>query len=171
LTVILGIDPGSRVTGFGVVQQAGDRIVCLASGRILLAEDEMPVRLRRIHDELAQVVARFQPAEAAIERVFMNRNADSALKLGQARGAAIVALGGAGVAIHEYSATQIKQAVVGRGHAQKPQVQHMIKVLLGLDHLPATDEADALAVAVCHGHTRRGLQRLALYRSPARGAR
>ena len=170
MTVIIGIDPGSRVTGFGVVQQAGDRLVCLASGRILLGESAMPARLKRIHDELAQIVARYRPAEAAIERVFMNRNADSALKLGQARGAAIVAIGG-GVAIHEYSATQIKQAVVGRGHAQKPQVQHMIKVLLGLDHLPATDEADALAVAVCHGHTRHGLQRMALYGFGARGVR
>jgi crossover junction endodeoxyribonuclease RuvC len=165
LTVILGIDPGSRITGFGVIQQTGDRIVCLGSGRIVLGASDMPARLQRIHDELAQIAERFRPAEAAIERVFMNRNADSALKLGQARGAAIVALGRTGIAIHEYSATQIKQAIVGRGHAQKPQVQHMIRVLLGLDHLPATDEADALAVAVCHGHTRQGLQRTGLYRT------
>ena len=115
-----------------------------------------------LFDELSNVIQAHGPVEAAVEKVFMNRNADSALKLGQARGVAIVAARKGGLAIAEYSATQIKQTVVGRGHADKAQVQHMVKALLRLNETPKSDAADALAAAICHGHMREGLAQLAL---------
>jgi crossover junction endodeoxyribonuclease RuvC len=162
VAVIIGIDPGSRVTGFGVVAVERHRVVHVDSGCVQLGDAALDDRLVLLFDALAAVVHRHRPSEAAIERVFMNRNADSALKLGHARGVAVLALRQAGLAVSEYSATQIKQTVVGRGHADKVQVQHMVRVLLGLERAPAADAADALAAAICHAHVRPGLARLAV---------
>jgi crossover junction endodeoxyribonuclease RuvC len=162
LTIILGIDPGSRITGFGVVRVSRHRAVFLSAGSIRLGDGPLDDRLVQLYETLSGVIREWAPTEAAIERVFMNRNADSALKLGHARGVAILAARQAGLLVHEYSATQVKQTVVGRGHAEKGQVQHMVKVLLGINHAPATDAADALAIAICHSHMREGLARLAV---------
>lgn len=150
---ILGIDPGSRFTGFGVVELVAGRLRYVASGCIRIEGGPLPERLHTIYTGLEQLIGTHSPDTAAVEQVFMARNADSALKLGQARGAAICALVQASVPVHEYSALQIKQAVVGRGHADKAQVQHMVKVLLGLEGSPQADAADALACAICHVHT------------------
>ncbi|MEQ8233579.1 MAG: crossover junction endodeoxyribonuclease RuvC [Gammaproteobacteria bacterium] len=158
---ILGIDPGSRVTGFGVVGVERHRVQHLAHGCIRLGDGAIDARLVKIFDTLAALIAEHRPHEAAIEKVFMNRNADSALKLGHARGVAMLAAGKAGLAVTEYSPNSIKQAVVGRGHAEKGQVQHMVRALLGLDGVLQADAADALAAAVCHAHMREGLARLA----------
>lgn len=155
---ILGIDPGSRITGYGVVRMDGARAVHLDSGCIHVADLEVPQRLKTIFDDLSAVVTRNQPDHAVIEKIFMSRNPDSALKLGQARGSAIVACAQMSLPVFEYSATQIKQAVVGRGHAGKQQVQHMIKALLCLPEAPPADAADALAAALCHGHTQYGMR-------------
>ena len=157
IVTILGIDPGSRITGYGVVRMDGRRAVHVDSGCIRVADLEVPERLRQIFDELSNVITACQPDHAVIEKIFMSRNPDSALKLGQARGAAIVACAKMTLPVFEYSATQIKQAVVGRGHAGKQQVQHMMKVLLSLRSEPPPDAADALAAAVCHGNTHHGL--------------
>lgn len=163
---ILGIDPGSRVTGFGVIRAAGPREAYLASGCIRTGDDPLPRRLERIFTGLEAVIAEHAPGELAIEQVFLHRNADSALKLGHARGVAMMAAVRAGLAVHEYSATAVKQAVVGRGHAEKGQVQHMVGRLLGLAGALQEDAADALAVALCHAHHRRTLGRM-----PAAAAR
>ncbi|MFT4580688.1 MAG: crossover junction endodeoxyribonuclease RuvC [Gammaproteobacteria bacterium] len=157
VTTILGVDPGSRITGYGVVQINGTRATHIANGCIRVAELEVPERLREIFDELTRVILAYKPDQAAVEKIFMSRNPDSALKLGQARGTAIVACAKMALPVFEYSATQIKQAVVGRGHADKKQVQHMIKILLNLDSMPSPDAADALATALCHGNTQSGL--------------
>lgn len=149
---ILGIDPGSRVTGFGVLDSDGIRSRYVASGCIQTADAALPARLARIFEGIQAVVQEYRPVQVAIERVFVSRNADSALKLGQARGAAICGALGAGAALHEYAARSVKQAVVGRGSADKSQVQHMVRALLTLEHMPKSDEADALAVAICHAH-------------------
>jgi crossover junction endodeoxyribonuclease RuvC len=159
-TRILGIDPGSRITGYGVIDTDGRRSIHVTSGSIRIDAENLPERLKAIFEGVTEIVHAYRPEEMAIEIVFMNRNADSALKLGQARGAAIVAGVNAALPIFEFTPTQVKQAVVGAGHAAKAQVQHMMRVLLGLDHTPKPDAADALAVAVCHGHTRLGLMRL-----------
>ncbi len=167
MTVIIGIDPGSRVTGFGVVRTLRQRTEYVTCGCIRLNTDgSFDERLVQLYDELSTIIAEFGPVEAAIEKVFMNRNVDSALKLGHARGVAMVAARRAGVVVHEYSATQIKQSVVGRGHADKVQVQHMVKFLLGLNVTPTTDAADALAAALCHGAMRDGKARIALAGAP-----
>jgi crossover junction endodeoxyribonuclease RuvC len=157
VTTILGVDPGSRITGYGVVQINGTRATHIANGCIRVAELEVPERLKEIFDELTRVILAYKPDQAAVEKIFMSRNPDSALKLGQARGTAIVACAKMALPVFEYSATQIKQAVVGRGHADKKQVQHMIKILLNLDSMPSPDAADALATALCHGNTQSGL--------------
>ena len=163
-TRILGIDPGSRVTGYGVIEvvPAGSRHV--ASGCIRVAGDDMAERLRRIVDGLREVSARCAPNELAIERVFVNRNAESALKLGQARGAALVAM--PDIPVFEYAATRVKQATTGSGKASKSQVQSMVRVLLSLPETPPADEADALAVALCHAHSRDLLARTRPDRRP-----
>ena len=163
---ILGIDPGSRITGFGVVEQSGGRVRYVESGCIRVGEHDFARRLKVIFDELRDVMAIYAPQEAAIEQVFMHRNADSALKLGQARGAAICAIMMTGVELAEYAPTEIKKATVGKGHASKDQVQHMVRALLDLPGMPQPDAADALAVALCHSHARtilgqaRGAERL-----------
>lgn len=157
---ILGIDPGSRITGYGIIESEGNHLRHVTNGAIKLGDADYPDRLRQIYMELSDVIDEQAPAEAAVERVFMNRNADSALKLGQARGVAVVACKMHNLQLNEYSANQIKQALVGRGHAAKSQIQHMVKVLLNLREIPQADAADALAVAICHAHTRSSLQRI-----------
>lgn len=155
--IILGIDPGSRLTGYGVVRQYGSKFEYIASGCIRMTSGEMPDRLAQIFDGVREIIRQTQPDVFAIEQVFMARNPDSALKLGQARGAAIVAAKFAGLPVFEYSARQVKQSVVGTGAAVKEQVQHMVKTLLKLPASPQADAADALAVALCHGHTQQSL--------------
>lgn len=161
MTCILGIDPGSRATGYGLINQQGNETRLVSLGTIVTTQDDFPSRLGEIFHHLQQVAQQYPPDEIAIERVFLARNPDSALKLGQARGAAIVALAGTGAPVFEYSARQIKQAVVGQGGAVKSQVASMVKMLLKLDEIPQADAADALAVALCHSHMRIGLARLA----------
>ena len=152
---ILGIDPGSRVTGFGVVDVTGGQAEYRASGVVRTTGDDFPARLREIFDAVAEIVALHEPDVVAVENVFVARNASSALKLGQARAAALCATFSHDVDVFEYSPREIKLAVVGTGGADKEQVQHMIHALLGLDKVPGADAADALAVAVCHAHQRR----------------
>ncbi|MHB1567529.1 MAG: crossover junction endodeoxyribonuclease RuvC [Acidiferrobacter sp.] len=149
---ILGIDPGSRRTGFGVIDEDGGHLAYVACGIIAATDGTMPQRLHAIFTGLNEVIRLYGPAAAAIERVFFAHNADSALKLGQARGVALLAVACADLAVGEYSALQIKKACVGVGHAGKTQVQHMIRALLGLSAVPSTDAADALACAICHAH-------------------
>ncbi|MCL1039226.1 crossover junction endodeoxyribonuclease RuvC [Shewanella corallii] len=161
MTIILGVDPGSRITGYGVIQCQGRHQLYLGSGCIRTSSDELPVRLKQIYDGISEIIRQYQPDQFAIEKVFMAKNADSALKLGQARGAAIVAATVADLPVSEYSATQIKSAVVGTGRAEKAQMQHMITQLLKLPATPQADAADALSVAVCHYHTSQSLVALA----------
>ncbi len=150
---VLGIDPGSRITGFGMVQIAVDgRLGYLGSGCVRSASGNQAERLKAIYDGVSEVIRTYHPDVIAIERVFMARNADSALKLGQARGAAICAGIQHALEPCEYTALQIKRAVVGNGQAAKQQVQHMVRVLLGLTGTPSVDAADALACAICHAH-------------------
>jgi len=161
VTLILGIDPGSRRTGFGIINRVAGRNEYVTSGVIRLRDRELPARLRVIYDSITELVEQYGPTQLAIEQVFMARGAGSALKLGQARGAAIVACAAHGLEVAEYSARQIKQAVVGTGAADKAQVQHMVRVLLKLPAAPGEDAADALAAALCHAHTRDGLVNMA----------
>lgn len=151
---ILGIDPGSRITGFGVLTVDGGRLAYVASGCIHTRQAAFVDRLRVIFDEAGQLVSEYRPDELAIERVFVNRNADSALKLGHARAAALCASFAHPAAIHEYAPREIKQAVTGSGSADKRQVQEMVVRLLELEGTVAADAADALAVAICHAHVR-----------------
>ncbi len=157
---IIGIDPGSRVTGFGVIEFERNHSVHVTSGVIKPQGKALASRLLQIFEQLGEVIRSHGPDELAIERVFMHRNADSALKLGQARAAAVLAGANFGLPVFEYSPNEIKQAVTGRGHAAKQQIQHMVRVILCLDDEPQSDRADALAVAVTHGHTRQTLSRL-----------
>jgi crossover junction endodeoxyribonuclease RuvC len=157
---ILGIDPGSRFTGYGIIEIDGNYARHLGHGIIRLQESGVSDKLRHLFRDLTSIIREFEPAEASIEKVFLHKNADSALKLGQARGCAITACADMDLPVYEYTANQIKQATVGRGHAAKQQVQHMIKILLCLDSAPGVDAADALAVALCHGHSREGLLRM-----------
>ncbi|OBS09016.1 crossover junction endodeoxyribonuclease RuvC [Acidihalobacter prosperus] len=150
---ILGIDPGSRITGYGLIDSDGRQSRHVASGCIRLPEGALAERLGRIFREVGEIVAAHTPAVMVVEQVFVARNPASALKLGQARGAAICAGVVAGLSVHEYAPREIKLAVVGTGAADKTQVQHMIRLLLGLDAKPQADAADALAIAVCHAHT------------------
>lgn len=152
MPTILGIDPGSRITGFGLIAMNGRKMEYVASGCIRVKDGILSDRLNQIFDCISEVVQEYKPTEAAIEQVFMSKNADSALKLGQARGAAMVAMAQHALVVAEYSARQIKQAVVGTGGADKTQVQHMVTSLLGLNQSPQADAADGLAVAICHGH-------------------
>jgi crossover junction endodeoxyribonuclease RuvC len=163
MTRILGIDPGLRTTGFGVIEVAGARLRYVASGTIRTANHpagDLPARLKVLYDGIREVVARYQPQAAAVEIVFVNVNPQSTLLLGQARGACITALVSAGLPVDEYTALQMKQAVVGHGRAQKAQVQEMIMRLLGLPGLPGPDAADALGLALTHAHAGATLQRL-----------
>jgi crossover junction endodeoxyribonuclease RuvC len=159
---ILGIDPGLRVTGFGLIEKTGNRLGYLASGCIRTdAADTLPARLGAIHAGLTELVAHYAPDQAVIEIVFVNVNPQTTLLLGQARGAAIGALVAGGLEVAEYTALQIKQAVVGNGHADKIQVQHMVRRLLSLPGDPNPDAADALACAIAHAHGGQGLGAMA----------
>ena len=157
---VLGIDPGSRITGYAIIDTDGNYSRHIDNGIIRIEGPDIAAKCRLIYEGIAGLIRAFDPAEVAIERVFMHKNADSALKLGQARGAAISAAACLDAAIFEYTANQVKQATVGRGHAAKQQVQHMVKVLLNLPVSPPADAADALAVALCHAHSRRGVSGL-----------
>jgi len=154
---ILGIDPGSRITGYGVIEVEGKQSHYLASGCIRTSSDDLPGRLKEIFESVVEIVANYKPHEMAIEQVFMHRNAASALKLGQARGAAICAGVTQSLPVSEYSPREIKQAVVGGGGANKEQVQHMVCSILTLNATPQEDAADALAIALCHMHMSQGL--------------
>ena len=149
---ILGIDPGSRKTGFGIIELNDRKIEHVINGRLMVGDGDFPERLRQIFVGLTEIIGRYEPDMMVIEKVFLHKNADSALKLGQARGAAICAGVNQGLKIHEYTATQIKKAVVGNGHAKKDQVQYMMSIILALSELPDEDAADALACAVTHAN-------------------
>jgi crossover junction endodeoxyribonuclease RuvC len=161
MSLILGIDPGSQKTGFGIINYVSGRSEYVTSGVIRLPTGDLPLRLKIIFDSVTQLLQLHGPEELAVEQVFMAKSAGSALKLGQARGAAIVACAVQGMPVSEYSARQIKQSVVGTGAADKEQVQHMVKVLLKLPAAPQEDAADALAAALCHAHTRHSLVNMA----------
>ena len=152
---ILGIDPGSRLTGFGVVDFCGDTASYVASGTVKSVEGSFPERLRQIFETVGGIVDEYRPDIVSVESVFMHKNASSALKLGQARSAALCATFVHGAEVFEYAPREIKQAIVGTGAASKEQVQHMVVSMLRLDGVPAEDAADALAAALCHGHQRR----------------
>jgi crossover junction endodeoxyribonuclease RuvC len=157
-TRLLGIDPGLRITGFGVIDKLGNKLTYVASGCIKTDDKtSLPERLGVICRGIAEIVATYTPAQASIEEVFLNKNPWSTLLLGQARGAAIGALVGAGLPVAEYGTMQIKQAVVGHGRATKDQVQHMVCRLLALSGEPSQDAADALACAIAHAHGGQGL--------------
>ena len=157
---ILGIDPGSRLTGFGIIEVNGDRVIAVQHGVIKAGTGEFPERLGIIFAGVRDLIGEHQPAEVAIETVFVSRNPGSALKLGQARGAAICAAISLGLPVSEYAPRSVKQAIVGRGGADKVQVQHMVMVLLQLQEKLQEDAADALAVALCHQHTQQTLNRM-----------
>ena len=153
---VLGIDPGSRITGLGIVEPRADArepLKIIASECIKGGNASLPERLAQIHRRVSEIIQTHEPQIAVIEKVFFARNARSALVLGQASGSAVCAAQLGGCEIVDYTALQIKQAVVGTGSAQKAQVQHMVRVLLGLDYTPTADAADALACAICHIHT------------------
>ncbi|MBK1643385.1 crossover junction endodeoxyribonuclease RuvC [Thiocapsa imhoffii] len=150
---ILGIDPGSRRTGFGLIDTNGQRSLRIASGTLQVGAHPWPERLKRIFDGVAAIVSEHRPHDMAVEQLIFARDPAAALKIGQARGAALCAGLSSGVNVHEYSPKAVKRAVVGSGAAEKSQVQHMIRVLLGLVELPGEDEADALAIALCHAHS------------------
>ena len=155
----MGIDPGSRITGFGVIEVAGDRMSYLASGCIRTGNLQFNERLEEIYNAVGRLIGEHEPGEVCLERVFMHRNADSALKLGHARAAAMCAVFAGHMTVRpllaEYSPRQIKQAVAGFGAADKPQVENMVRRLLGLSGEIQSDASDALAIAVCHANTRR----------------
>jgi len=153
---ILGLDPGSRVTGYGVVDAGQSGVRYVASGSIRVGDGAMPARLLEIHRHVAELVDAYAPGEIAIESVFMHRNPDSALKLGQARGAALCGACHAGATVFEYAPRAVKQTVTGTGAAEKRQVQHMIRVLLAVKGRIGSDAADALAIALCHAQHRGG---------------
>ncbi len=149
---ILGIDPGLQVTGFGVIDFSNAKLLYVASGCVKSGAGDLAARLKVILEGLKEVIAAHAPGEVAVEKVFVNANPQSTLALGQARGTAICAAVLAGLPVAEYTALQVKQSVVGNGHAAKEQVQHMVRRLLALPGDPAPDAADALACAICHAH-------------------
>ena len=154
MAIVLGIDPGSRITGYGLIESSSGKLKYIASGRIIVAEKkDLAERLGLIYDGISEIVRKYQPTEFAVEKIFVSISAPSALKLGQARGAAIIAGSKQGAILSEYEARKIKQAVVGTGSATKEQVQLMVKSLLALSEMPKEDAADALGVAICHIHT------------------
>ncbi len=148
---ILGIDPGSQITGYGIVEQQGNRLIHIDNGCIVTgAKKDFPQRLKEIYQGLQEVILKYEPEAISIENIFFSVNASSALKLGQARGAAILSAVNTGKEVFEYTPMQVKSAVVGYGKASKDQVQKMTKVLLNLPEVAQADAADALAVAICH---------------------
>ncbi len=155
--IILGVDPGTAITGYGIIRADDDAPALIAYGAITTPSDWlMPQRLAKIYAELAALIAKHQPTDAVIEKLYFSKNVRTALSVGQARGVALLVAAQAQLAIHEYTPLQIKQAVVGYGRAEKTQIQQMVKMLLQLDHIPQPDDAaDALAVAICHAHSAR----------------
>lgn len=162
MSLIIGIDPGSRLTGYGIIEKDGHKLTFVDAGTIRTETTEMPERLKRIFAGIDRIVQYHGPTQAAVEQVFMAQNPDSALKLGQARGAAIAALVNLDLEVAEYTARQIKQAVVGYGAADKDQVQMMVMKLLNLSIKPQQDAADALAAAICHAHASGSMSKLAV---------
>lgn len=170
MALILGIDPGSRKTGYGIINSVAGQAQYVTSGVIRMSDGlTLPERLKVIFDSLNQIIETYGAQEMAVEQVFMAKSAGSALKLGQARGAAIVAGAFHNLPVAEYEARKVKQAVVGTGAADKLQVQHMVKILLKLPQSPQEDAADALAVAICHANTQKHLVRLVGSRHFRRG--
>lgn len=173
MPIILGIDPGSRLTGFGIIEVGGqipaNKPRYITSGCIRIKQETLDLKLKQIFDSVCELIQEFRPDEFAIESVFLSKNADSALKLGQARGAAIVAASHYALPVAEYPARKVKQSVVGTGSADKTQVQHMVKTLLKLPTNPQADAADALAVALCHANTTQGLAQLKGVKTITRG--
>lgn len=157
---ILGIDPGSRLTGFGVIDETATGYQYVASGCLRIKGDDFPLRLKQIFAGISDIVEEYKPTEMAIEQVFMHKNADSALKLGQARGAAICAVQLFDIPVFEYAARQVKQAVVGKGSADKLQVQQMVKILLGISGELQIDASDALGISLCHANFQQTQRRL-----------
>jgi crossover junction endodeoxyribonuclease RuvC len=156
---IIGLDPGLRHAGWGIIETSGNNLTYVADG-VVRADPDLPLaeRLLFIHRELTQVVANFKPAEAAIEETFVSKDARATLKLGQARGVAILVPAAFGISLSEYAPNQIKKSVVGVGHAEKEQIRHMVKVLLPKAKPASEDAADALAIAICHAHHRSPLR-------------
>ncbi|MBI5303725.1 MAG: crossover junction endodeoxyribonuclease RuvC [Chloroflexi bacterium] len=155
--IILGVDPGTAITGYGLIASDGDELHLIAYGAITTPADwHMPRRLQHIYRELTTLIAKHQPTDAVVEKLFFSKNVRTALSVGQARGVALLAAAQANIMPHEYTPLEIKQAVVGYGRADKAQVQQMVRLLLQLDHVPQPDDAaDALAVAICHAHRAR----------------
>jgi crossover junction endodeoxyribonuclease RuvC len=152
---ILGIDPGSRITGYGIIESRGNRLQHLDNG-IIATKADAPLahRLKTIYDGVARIITDYTPDVVAVEQIFLAKNPQAALVLGHARGTAMLAAINHDLAIHEYTALQVKSAVVGYGRAGKPQVQQMVKALLNLPEIAQEDAADALGVAICHAHSR-----------------
>lgn len=168
MTTILGIDPGSRVTGYGLINVSGKELQYIDSGCIRTGENNLGERLLIIYNGICQLMEEYMPEEIAIEQVFVHHNPSSALKLGHARGVAMVAAASHRRSINEYSPREIKQAIVGYGAATKDQVQHMVVQLLSLNRRPQADAADALAIAICHSHFRNAHHTRALTRRTGR---
>lgn len=172
MTIILGIDPGSRITGYGLIREANRKIEYIDSGCIRTAPDgSLSEKLLQIYNGICELMNHYSPNEVAIEQVFMHQNPSSALKLGHARGVAMVAAASHRVKVSEYSPREIKQTVVGYGAAEKDQVNHMVVSLLSLSSAPQNDAADALAIAICHSHMRSGLSALVAKRGTSRRRR
>lgn len=171
MAIILGIDPGSRITGFGVIKENGQKCEYIASGCIRTPEGNLPDKLQTIFQGVQEVIEMYQPTTMGVEQVFMAKSADSALKLGQARGSAIVAAAMKGVEVAEYSARQVKKTVTGSGAADKEQVMLMVMHLLKLDKRPQVDASDALAIALCHMQHRQTLIPLGLEAAKRRRGR
>ena len=155
--LVLGIDPGTAITGYGLVTEVDSQLQAVAYGVITTPSDwPMPQRLQKIYRDLTALIAEHQPTEGAVEQLFFSRNVKTALAVGQARGVALLALAEGGVPIYEYTPLQVKQSVVGYGRAEKKQIQELVKLLLGLETVPQPDDAaDALAIAICHIHSAR----------------
>jgi crossover junction endodeoxyribonuclease RuvC len=155
--LVLGIDPGTAITGYGLVTETAGQLQMVAYGAITTPADwPMPQRLQKIYRDLTVLTSEHRPTEGAVEQLFFSRNVKTALAVGQARGVALLALADGGVPIHEYTPLQVKQSVVGYGRAEKGQVQELVRLLLGLDSVPQPDDAaDALAIAICHLHSAR----------------
>lgn len=171
MTIILGIDPGSRITGYGIISETNRQLKYIDSGCIRTAEGELSQRLLEIFNGICHLMEKYSPNEVAIEEVFMHENPSSALKLGHARGVAMVACASHRVNVSEYSAREVKLSLVGYGAAQKEQVKHMVVSLLMLNSAPQSDAADALGIAICHSHMRNGLQAIGPRRTTRRRVR
>ena len=168
MTIILGIDPGSRITGYGVIRENNRQLQYIDSGCIRTSDGELSQRLLQIFNGICLLMEKYSPEEVAIEEIFMHENASSALKLGHARGVAMVACASHRVKVSEYSAREVKLSLVGYGAAKKEQVKHMVVNLLMLNSSPQTDAADALGIAICHSHMRNGLLTTGARRSTSR---